>query len=76
MANNNIVFSLLWVFLLIFLGWPIAAFCAGWWVIFLPFEELHKIFKQITSALEKVMTWPRDIGKAIIKGDTKFPSPW
>lgn len=25
---------------------------------------------------DRVMTWPRDIGKAIIKGDTKFPSPW
>jgi len=72
---KNIVFSLIWIVLLIFLAWPVAAFCAGWWVIFLPFEGIHDIVKQITAFLEKIMTWPRDIGKAILSGDTKFPSP-
>jgi hypothetical protein len=51
--NNKILFSILWIVLLVFLAWPIAAFCAAWWVIFLPFEGLHKIFVQITGFLEK-----------------------
>jgi len=76
MANNKLLFSILWILLLIFIGWPIAAFCAGWWVIILPFEGVHNIFKQNTTSLEKVMSWPRDIGMAIIKGQEKFPSPW
>ncbi|GFH49384.1 hypothetical protein CTEN210_05860 [Chaetoceros tenuissimus] len=73
--TNKIVFSFLWILLLIFLAWPIAGFCSAWWVFFLPFEGLHNIFKQVTDFLEKIMTWPRDVGKAILNGDSKFPSP-
>ena len=51
--NNNIVYSVIWILLLIFLAWPIAGFCSAWWVFFLPFEGLHDLFVQITAFLEK-----------------------
>lgn len=75
MAEKNFLFSFLWLLLLLFIGWPIAGICAGWWVFILPFEGIHDVVKQITGFLEKVMTWPRDIGKAILGGETTFPKP-
>jgi len=74
--SNKIGFQIAWVLLLILIAWPVAAFCAGWWVFFLPFEDLHTLVPQAVEFLETIMTWPRTIGKAIFKGEDKFPAPW
>jgi len=50
---NKICFSLVWILFLIFLGWPVAYFCAAWWVFFLPFEGLFGFVKEVTTFLEK-----------------------
>eukprot|EP00554_Chaetoceros_debilis_P001151 CAMPEP_0194095228 /NCGR_PEP_ID=MMETSP0149-20130528/56720_1 /TAXON_ID=122233 /ORGANISM="Chaetoceros debilis, Strain MM31A-1" /LENGTH=75 /DNA_ID=CAMNT_0038781167 /DNA_START=724 /DNA_END=951 /DNA_ORIENTATION=- len=72
---SNVIYSVMWLLLLIFLAWPLAGFCSAWWVFFLPFEGFHNVFVQITTFLEKIMTWPRDVGKAIRNGSQKFPNP-
>jgi len=50
--QNKIVYTIIWILLLIFLAWPIAGFCAAWWVFFLPFEGLHDICKFIDCSKE------------------------
>ena len=40
-----------------------------------PFEGVAGFFKQINNFLEKLITWPRDVGKAIFDCQSSFPSP-
>ena len=40
-----------------------------------PFETLAPFFKQINDFLEKLITWPREVGKAILTCQTTFPAP-
>jgi hypothetical protein len=40
-----------------------------------PFEAIFPFVKQITSFLEKLITWPRDLGAAIKNCQESFPSP-
>ncbi|KAL9181460.1 hypothetical protein ACHAXT_010265 [Thalassiosira profunda] len=68
MAKNPI-FAVLWLALLVFLAWPIAGICAG------PLEGCFSFVRDITSFLEKIVTWPRDCGKAIGDCSTSCPTP-
>ncbi|KAL7434834.1 hypothetical protein ACHAXH_004438 [Discostella pseudostelligera] len=65
MARNP-VFAIIWLVLLFFLAWPIAAACAGLWII----------LQDITNFLEKLITWPRDCGRAIGDCSTRCPTPF
>ncbi|KAL3762942.1 hypothetical protein ACHAWU_001089 [Discostella pseudostelligera] len=69
MARNPI-FAIIWLVLLFFLAWPIAAACAG------PFEACFHFIKDITNFLEKLITWPRDCGRAIGDCSTRCPTPF
>ena len=40
-----------------------------------PFEAIFQFVKQITAFLEKLITWPRDLGLAIKNCQESFPSP-
>jgi hypothetical protein len=40
-----------------------------------PFEAPLNFVKQITAFLEKLITWPRDCGTAIMNCQQSFPSP-
>jgi hypothetical protein len=40
-----------------------------------PIEVVAPFFKQINTFLEKLITWPRDVGKAIWTCQSSFPSP-
>ncbi len=73
---STIIYSILWLLLLIFIAWPISWFCAWWWVVLISFESLFPIIKQASEFLEKIVSWPRTVGSAMIKGDTQFPAPW
>jgi hypothetical protein len=44
---GRLVCSLLWLALLIVVTWPLAYFCAGFWLFILPFEPLLDISKSI-----------------------------
>jgi hypothetical protein len=72
---DKIVFSFIWILLLIFITWPIAGFCAGFWLFLQPFEACFSFVKEITSFLEKILTWPREVGQAIKSGNKHFPKP-
>ena len=36
-GGGNPFWSLVWLLALIFCGWPLAGFCAGWYILILPF---------------------------------------
>jgi hypothetical protein len=40
-----------------------------------PFEAVFHFVKQINDFLEKLITWPRELGVAIMNCHEKFPSP-
>ena len=35
---DKIAYSIIWILLLFFIAWPIAGFCAGFWIFLQPFE--------------------------------------
>ena len=37
MASGNPIWSLVWFLILIFISFPVAGFCAGWYILILPF---------------------------------------
>jgi hypothetical protein len=41
-----------------------------------PLEACFSFLKSITTFLEKLITWPRDVGQAIASGSTAFPAPF
>eukprot|EP00544_Gedaniella_sp_CCMP2646_P005938 CAMPEP_0202494116 /NCGR_PEP_ID=MMETSP1361-20130828/10774_1 /ASSEMBLY_ACC=CAM_ASM_000849 /TAXON_ID=210615 /ORGANISM="Staurosira complex sp., Strain CCMP2646" /LENGTH=75 /DNA_ID=CAMNT_0049124527 /DNA_START=46 /DNA_END=273 /DNA_ORIENTATION=+ len=74
MAQNPI-FGILWLALLIFIAWPVAGIAAAIWIFLQPFEACFSFVKSITQFLEKLITWPRDCGKAVQSCQTSFPAP-
>ena len=70
------LFSLIWLLLLFFITWPIAWFCAWWWCLCIAFEGLFPFVKDITDFLFKIVSWPRVVGSAILRGDPSFPTPF
>jgi len=40
---GRILLSIVWLAILLIVAWPVAYFCAAWWVFFLPFEPLAAI---------------------------------
>ena len=37
---KHVFFSIVWLALLLVVAWPLAYFCAAWWVFLQPFEPL------------------------------------
>ena len=70
------LFSLIWLLLLFFIAWPLAWFCAWWWCLCIAFEGLFPFVKDITDFLFKIVSWPRVVGSAILRGDPSFPTPF
>ena len=52
------------------------SFYNRWWVLLIAFEDLFPFIKQCTDFLEKIISWPRIVGSAMIRGDNQFPAPW
>ena len=76
MASKNILYNILWLLLLVFIAWPISWFCAWWWCLLIALEGLFPFIKDCTDFLEKIISWPRTVGSAMIRGDSQFPAPW
>eukprot|EP00980_Cylindrotheca_fusiformis_P001978 scaffold443_cov125-Cylindrotheca_fusiformis.AAC.27 len=72
---GNPVYALCWLILLIFIAWPVAFFCCGFWILLQPFEACCPVFHQCGSFLERFITWPRDCGAAIKDCRSTCPAP-
>ena len=69
---GNVLFSVLWLIVLLFIGWPVAGFCAGFYILFAPFEPCISACSQIQELLMKGIQWPKALGKAIMDGSDKM----
>ena len=58
MGFMDIVWSLIWFILLIFIGWPIACFCVFFYILLLPFSACIRPIEQITDFLYKCVRLP------------------
>eukprot|EP00533_Pseudo-nitzschia_delicatissima_P004707 CAMPEP_0116094330 /NCGR_PEP_ID=MMETSP0327-20121206/9073_1 /TAXON_ID=44447 /ORGANISM="Pseudo-nitzschia delicatissima, Strain B596" /LENGTH=77 /DNA_ID=CAMNT_0003585925 /DNA_START=56 /DNA_END=289 /DNA_ORIENTATION=+ len=77
MAKNNFFYSIIWLVVLVFLAWPLAMAVSWIWILLQPIEAvLPEPVKSINRFLEKLVTWPRDLGYAITKGQASFPAPF
>ena len=36
-AGGNVLWQIIWFLILIFIAFPVAGFCAGWYILILPF---------------------------------------
>ena len=74
MAGNPCM-ALLWIFLLIFIAWPLAFFASGLWIFLQPFEACFSCLQDCNQCLEGFVTWPRAVGEAISSCDSSCPKP-
>lgn len=43
MDSNVVLYTIVWVLLLVFLAWPLAVFCVSWYIFLEPFEGLFLV---------------------------------
>jgi len=73
--KQSLARSVIWLVLLICLAWPMSWFLAPVYIFLMPFEALIPQLKDATKFLEKLLTWPRYLGIAIVESHEKFPNP-
>ena len=64
----NFLWSIIWFIFLITIGWPIAFFCAGWYVLYLPFEVCIQPFKELNELLYKGVKLPWEMAQRMKNG--------
>ena len=62
---GNILWSILWILALIFIGWPIAGFIAGFYILCLPFSVCIEPCKGLVEFLFKGVQLPKLFGEGI-----------
>ena len=66
--ENSFLFSILWCFGLINLGWPVAAFVVGFYIMCLPFTVCIEPCKAFVEFLEKGVKFPLFYAERIKEG--------
>ena len=70
---GNILWSILNIFILIIIGWPVAFLCCGAYITISPFAACFGSgCDAITDVLQKGVQWPRGLGAAIANGDSSM----
>ena len=64
----NAIWVIIWLILLILIGWPLGFFCAGWYVLCLPFEVCITQLKDLTEFLYKGVRLPYEMAKRMMDG--------
>jgi len=67
-GGGNPVWSFLWFLGLIFVGWPVAGFCAGWYILILPFGVCIDGLAGICEFLLKGVQAPHFCAKHMMDG--------
>ena len=70
---GNVLWSILNIFILIIIGWPVAFLCCGAYITISPFAACFGSgCDAITDVLQKGVQWPRGLGAAIANGDSSM----
>jgi hypothetical protein len=64
----NILWSILWIILLLFIVWWIAGLAAWLYILIVPFAACIPLLKPLTDFLLKVVTFPYEVGTYIRDG--------
>ena len=64
-AGTGILWSICWVIGLLIIGWPVAGFCAGFYVFCLPFASCIEPCKEFVEFLLKGVQFPGYFGDNI-----------
>ena len=64
----NVLWAIIWLILLLLIGWPIGFFCAGWYVCCLPFEVCIDPLKQLNELLHKGVKLPWEMAQRLKEG--------
>merc|ERR1711874_111117 len=67
-GGGNPVWSFLWFLGLLFIGWPVAGFCAGWYILILPFAVCIDGLNGICDILLKGVQCPHFCAKHMMEG--------
>ncbi|CAG0893286.1 unnamed protein product [Cyprideis torosa] len=67
---GNACFSVLWFLLLIFVGLPIAGFCAGWYALLLIFTTCFEPITEVTDFLLKGARFGYFCAKCMMEGQS------
>ncbi|KAJ8720972.1 hypothetical protein PYW08_006437 [Mythimna loreyi] len=65
---GNIVFSIIWFIILIFISFWVAGICAGIYIIVLPFTVCVEPLSGLTDFLLSVIQFPRYCAQAMMEG--------
>lgn len=66
---GNILWSILWTLLLIFIGWPVAFFLCGFYIICMPFAACIDPCKALVEFFEKAVKLPNYFAEKITGGE-------
>jgi len=69
---GNVLWSIINLLILLFIGWPVAGFCAGIYIFIAPFGACIAGCNKINDILQKGVEWPRKLGVSIANGDNNF----
>ncbi|CAB3250686.1 unnamed protein product [Arctia plantaginis] len=65
---GNVVFSIIWLIILIFVGFWIAGIAAGLYIILIPFSVCIEPLTGLTDFLLKVVQFPRTCAERMMSG--------
>ncbi|XP_026759956.1 uncharacterized protein LOC113519096 [Galleria mellonella] len=65
---GNVVFSILWLIILIFVGFWIAGIAAGFYILIIPFTVCIEALTGLTDFLLLVVQFPRYCAQAMMEG--------
>lgn len=64
------MWALIWLLILIFVGWEIAFFCCSWYVCCLPFEVCIEALKPLNEILLTGVKLPRAFARHMMNGES------
>ena len=67
-SGIGIIFSILWILFLWFIGWPIASFVAFFYILLLPCAPCIPALQLVTSFLLRIVKLPYQVGVWIKDG--------
>ncbi|CAK1579330.1 unnamed protein product [Parnassius mnemosyne] len=65
---GNVIFSLIWLLVLIFVAFWIAGIAAGFYIIILPFTVCIEALSGLTDFLLSVVQFPKYCAQAMVDG--------
>merc|ERR1712224_232816 len=82
MDAKCIISAILWLLLLIFVAWPVAGFCAAWYILLSPIKvvlmfllgDTCSCLESIIKLLHQGVCWPESCAQKMVEGSSDYQS--